>query len=110
MKIQTKPFHVKVIYTFFAIVLLMLGLLGLMIPVLPGVIFLVAAFLLLAQVSTRVKRWVDAQPFLRSVGYRIKKMGQLQWIDRLRLGGWMMLGSIVNGARSLWLKVSSKNG
>lgn len=110
MKIQTRPFHVKVIYTFFAIVLLMLGLLGLVIPVLPGVIFLVAACLLLAQVSTRVKQWVDAQPFLRSASYRIKKMSQLQWIDRMRLAGWMMLGSAMSGIRSLWVKVSSKAG
>lgn len=109
MKIQTRSFPVKVMYVVIAAMLLMLGVLGLIIPVLPGVIFILLAILLLAQVSSRVNRWARKQPLMRKANYQLSAFSQLRWPDRARLAGWMLLDSVNSGVQFICKRFSNRS-
>jgi hypothetical protein len=76
------------VYIVAAAVCIVLGLIGLLIPVIPGVIFLAIAAVLLARVSTRMDRWVKSSPFMSSTQSRVDSMAHLNWPDRVRLTLW----------------------
>ena len=68
----TRP--VKVVYLMLALVCGVIGLAGLLLPVIPGLLFLVAALYLVGKVSVRVKAWSEARPMLRGLHARIRRM------------------------------------
>jgi uncharacterized membrane protein YbaN (DUF454 family) len=76
------------VYIVAAAVCLVLGLVGLLIPVIPGVIFLAIAAIFLARVSTKMDRWVKSSPFMSNTQSRMDSMAQLNWPDRVRLTLW----------------------
>ena len=89
--------HVKILIAVLAVACLIVGLIGLVLPVIPGLVFLFAAILLLSRISPRLARWVKRKPEMNRLRIRFDAMGQLRWTERLRLSFWMVLGGIVRG-------------
>jgi len=94
---------IKVVYVVLAAVLLVVGIIGLVMPILPGVVFLLAALLVLGKVSRRVHVWSHRHPALRSVRLRMAGLGRVGVVDRMKLVGWMTLEMMVKGAGSAML-------
>ncbi len=84
----TRP--VKVVYLMLALVCGVIGLAGLLLPVIPGLLFLVAALYLGGKVSVLVKAWSEARPMLRGLHARIRRMEQVSVGDRLKVLGLTM--------------------
>jgi len=87
----------RLIYCVLGVMLLMLGVVGLVIPVIPGVIFLVAAIYVFGKVSSRVRRWSHRHPVFRNANAQFGRMGQVNVVDRLRVVSLMFVGVIVRG-------------
>ncbi len=93
MKILKSPR--QMIYAVLGVSLLLLGLIGLVIPVIPGLLFLFLAIYLLGKVSSRVKRWSDGNSAIAGVHRHFDRMGQVSVLDRVRVGALMVLGTVV---------------
>lgn len=91
----------KVIYTTVAVLLLMIGLLGLIVPVIPGILFLLGAVLLMAKVSSRVHRWSEGQAWVRGARIRLIQMQGLQPISKIKFAVLLGASSIVSGLQSV---------
>jgi len=96
------PFHKKVIYTVLAVLLLFLGLLGLVMPILPGILFVALAVYLLAKVSRRVERWVHGKPAFKEAHLRMESMADMSWGDRLQLTVWMAVDGLIRGVSTVY--------
>jgi hypothetical protein len=94
----------KVVYLVVGVMLLTLGLIGLVIPVIPGILFLIAAVFVLGKVSRRVRRWGQSNDTYRSVSGRFERMSHVGVMDRVKVTVLMLAGSI---ARSVDVAVSS---
>ncbi len=87
----------KIVYLTVGVICLMLGVIGLVIPIIPGILFLAAALYLLSRVSRRVRRFARRDRRLRELQQRIDRLGDISPVDRLRVGGWMLIDSVVKG-------------
>ena len=91
----------KIIYLALGVVLLLIGLVGLLFPIIPGILFIAVSLFLLGKASTRVRRFAESNEHLRRMNSRMEAMGEVPVFDRIRLGGWMVLESAVSAADSL---------
>lgn len=103
-------------YLVAACIFLVLGIIGLVLPVIPGVVFLLIAALILARVSRRVDGWVKSHPVARSTQARVETIGRLRWPDKVRIAFWYAgagLASVVsiavNGMGRLRRAISQGN-
>ncbi|MDB4150390.1 DUF454 family protein [Pseudomonadales bacterium] len=78
---------VKVVYIALGLVCAVIGAAGLLLPVIPGVLFLVAALYLIGKVSVRVKTWSESRPMLLGLHERIHRLGQVSLSERLKVLG-----------------------
>ena len=78
---------VKVVYVALALICLLIGIAGLLLPVIPGLLFLVAALYLVGKVSVRVKTWSESRPMLGSLHARLHKLEQVSLGERLKVLG-----------------------
>lgn len=83
-------------YLIAACVFIVLGIIGLIMPVLPGIIFLLIAAVILARVSRRVDRWVKKHHFTRSTQTRVELISRLSWLDKARISFWYTGAALVN--------------
>ena len=74
---------------------IILGVIGLVVPVIPGVIFLVVAAVLLARVSDRMDRWVKQNTFARQAQARVATMASLNWPDRIKVTLWYTASAVI---------------
>ena len=81
----------KLIYLVIGGVCLMLGVIGLIIPIIPGVLFLMAALYLLSRGSKRIKSFSEGQPHMRRMHRRMEQFGEVDFSDQIRLAAWMMV-------------------
>jgi len=88
----------KLVYLVVGIICLMLGFIGLIIPIIPGVLFLMAALYLLSRGSRRIKKFSEGQPHMRRMHRRMAKFGEVKLADRCRLAGWMAMDAAVKSA------------
>ena len=80
--------------------LLFLGLVGLVLPLLPGLVFLVLALWILSKISTRFAAVLDDSPALsRHMGFMRRTRG-LSLTQRLRLSVLVMAKMTVRGIES----------
>jgi uncharacterized membrane protein YbaN (DUF454 family) len=77
----------KVLYGLLAAVCIVIGLIGLLIPIIPGVLFLLGALYLIGKISTRVKGWSDRQPGLQRMHVRLEGLRHVSVVDRLKVVG-----------------------
>ena len=94
--------HHKVIYLVIAVVCIMIGIVGLIIPIIPGVLFLVAAIFLMGKVSTRVKQWSDQQPLIQKIQNRLQGASAL---NQMKVVALMSLESLVSGLAAVFSRV-----
>lgn len=91
----SKAFYVVVIGG-----LVVLGLIGLVLPIIPGLVFLGLALLLLAQISTRVHGLVGGRSWFRRMRRGFNRLNQLKTTDRLQLAFWYCVQGAVTGVES----------
>lgn len=87
----------KIIYTTIAVVFLMIGLAGLLVPVIPGILFLLGAVLLMAKVSSRVHHWSEGQAWVRGSHIRLIQMQGLQPLSKIKFALLLGAQSVVSG-------------
>ncbi len=71
----------KIIYLTLGILFLALGVVGLVIPIVPGILFLLGAVYLLSRGSRRVGKMVKAHPHLNRLQARMARMDKLYRSD-----------------------------
>lgn len=86
--------------------LLLLGLIGLILPVIPGILFLFLALLLLTRVSRRAAVWAENHDWFRQQNRLWKRAGAMPVTDRLRVGLLVGARSVIQGLQSLFALVS----
>lgn len=87
----------KVLYTGLAVVFVVIGIAGLIIPVIPGLLFIVGAVFLLSKVSTRVQRWSEGQSWMSAVRVRMIQLGGLKPLAKARFLALLAVKSVVSG-------------
>ena len=91
----------KLMYITLGIMFLALGIIGLIIPILPGVLFLAGAVYLLGRGSTRVKQMADSNPTLREMQIRMEAMDGVSILDKFKVAGLTVAGGVVVGAQKV---------
>jgi len=86
----------KLVYLAIAVLMLMIGLAGIIIPIIPGLLFLAAALFYLGKVSPGVKSWSDNHPILGRVNDRIDQMGDVKVWDRIKVAALMSVEAIAS--------------
>ena len=79
---------------------LVLGLLGLVLPILPGFLFLFLAVLCFASISPRVRRRLEGNPTLRGLHARWRRGRGLPLWHRFKLMFWLSAESTVQALHS----------
>lgn len=90
----------KTLYLVAGVALLMVGLMGLVLPVIPGLLFLVVAVWLLAKVSRRVRAFSHRNETLRAFHHRLDRVGSVRWFDQVKVVGLTLLDVTVRGIDS----------
>jgi len=80
--------------------LLLLGLIGLVLPIIPGLLFLFLAVLLLTRISTRFNALASGQWWFRHLRRRWHKLNLRKVSDRVKLGFWYCAGAAVRGVEA----------
>lgn len=87
----------KFSYMVAVVVCLVLGLIGLVLPIIPGLVFLFLAVLLLTKVSMRVDSLARAHAGFRRTRQHWHRLHLLPAGDRVRLGMWYAAGALISG-------------
>lgn len=74
---------------------LVLGVVGLVLPIIPGLVFLFLAVLVLTKVSTRFNAFAGGLTWFRHMRRRWHTLQLLKATDRLRLGFWYCAAATV---------------
>ncbi|MFT7140537.1 MAG: uncharacterized membrane protein YbaN (DUF454 family) [Candidatus Azotimanducaceae bacterium] len=102
-KMPTNTRHVpagktaKVVYTIIAVLLLIIGIAGLLVPIIPGVLFLVGAVLIFSKVSTRVHRWSEGQRWVSGARIRMIQLQGLHPLAKIRFLALLGAQAVVSG-------------
>ena len=86
----------KLVYLVIAFFCIMLGFVGLVIPVIPGILFLVAAVFMLGKVSGRFKYWSEQQPLMRKFQMKMRRLQSVDIPGRVKVVMLMSLEMIVS--------------
>ncbi|MCP5144890.1 MAG: DUF454 family protein [Gammaproteobacteria bacterium] len=81
---------------------LALGLIGLLLPIIPGLLFLGIAAVLLAPYVPALGDWMRRSPVMRRYMDDAEKLASLPAIDRIKAGLWLSLRMLVDSARLLF--------
>ena len=92
-KLASNP--MKIVYLVLGLGLLLLGVIGLIFPLIPGVLFLVAAVFVLGKASSRIKAWSASSPTYTGVERRVALLGGARPWDRVKLGCLMAADAVV---------------
>lgn len=95
----------KLIYLTLGIMFLVLGVVGLIVPILPGILFLAGALYLLGRGSTRVRQMADEHPTLRGVQQRMDQLDTATMMQRFQVTCLMTVEAAAVGMRKLFLGV-----
>lgn len=83
-------------------ILAVIGLAGLILPIIPGLVFLLLAVYVLTRVSCRVARYAHQQPWYTGSMGRMQRLSPLSMGERAKLGALLAARSIVRAAQ--WLE------
>ena len=83
------------------VIFLGLGLIGLVLPIIPGLLFLLLALLMLSRVSRRFAFLVNRNSALRRALRRLRHAKTLAPVDLLRLSFWVTARGLLNGSAAL---------
>ena len=93
----------KLLYLTLGIMFLALGIVGLIVPILPGVLFLAGAVYMLSRGSGRIKKFADEHPALRGFQQRMNRLGTVGVLERVKVVSLMTLESAVTGIQKVTL-------
>mgnify|MGYP002632950984 CR=1 FL=1 len=91
----------KLLYITLGILFLALGIVGLLVPIIPGVLFLAAAVFMLSRGSARVKAYADGHPYLSKLQSRMSRLNTGTVTQRFRVVGLMTLQTFVDGIEKI---------
>lgn len=88
---------------------LILGVIGLILPVIPGILFLFLGAMLLSKLSARFANYLKKYSWAQKWQSRGDSFSQMSNIQRLKLSGLMAAKSLVDSMESAWqrLRMSS---
>ncbi len=95
----------RALYTVGAVLALGIGLLGLLIPIIPGVLFVLLAAVLFAGASQRFRDRLHAAPRARPYLQRWEQSASLPGLERARLAGLLIYACATDS-----LRVTSRRG
>ena len=95
----------KLVYLTLGIMFLVLGVVGLLIPILPGVLFLAVALYMLSRGSSRVKQLADDNPTLRGFQTRMDQMDAASIMEKVQVSSLMMIQGTAVGVRKIVIGV-----
>jgi len=84
------PMLKRTLYTAAAVLALFIGALGLIVPIIPGILFVALAVVLFANASQRFRRRLHASPRTRPYLVRWENSSALPTTDRIRLAGLLL--------------------
>ena len=94
------PFIYKALVMIVVAIFVVIGLIGLILPIIPGILFLFLAAFLLSRISSRFAyflnnntAWIRLMRYWRSVNF-------LSIAQRVRLSFWVLARTVVNGIES----------
>jgi uncharacterized membrane protein YbaN (DUF454 family) len=90
------PLIVKIVLVFIAICFAVIGLIGLILPIIPGILFLFLALLVLSQVSGKFARFLHNNPTYRSMKHRIRGIDFSTALTKAELGFWRAVKSVLD--------------
>lgn len=91
------PLYAKAIALVLIAGFIIIGIIGLILPIIPGVLFLFLAALLLTRVSRRASTWAHNQPWFRTHLHSWQASSGLSWGQRARLSFWVAAKAVVQG-------------
>ena len=102
--IKSKPKPMPILFKGLCLVLVgffvLLGLAGLVLPIIPGILFLFLAALLLAKVSSRFDTLLNRNKDMRYWRRRWDSSSRLPILQRLKLAFWVTARAVVNGVEA----------
>ncbi len=107
----------KLAYLAIALLMLVIGLAGIIIPIIPGLLFLAVALFYLGKVFPSIKSMSDNHPILGKVNDRFDQMASVKIWDRIRVAALMSVEALAStisalvsyGAGKLGKRKSSTN-
>lgn len=91
----------KLMYITLGIMFLALGVAGLIVPIIPGVLFLAGAVYMLSRGSRRVKQFADGNPTIGRMQSRMNKMDAISMAEKVQVTGLMIIQTIAVGSRKV---------
>lgn len=95
------PFPIKAAALLVVGLFFTIGIIGLVLPIIPGIIFLALAALMLSKVSSRFAFFLDQQPLWHKLKKRWRSLGLLPVSQKVKLVGLYCLRGVVDGLRQL---------
>lgn len=91
----------KLFYLTLGIIFLVMGVVGLVVPILPGALFLAGALYMLGRGSSRVKQLADENPTLRSFQARMDQVGAATVVEQFQVTFLMIVQGTAVGVRKI---------
>lgn len=91
----------KLFYLTLGIIFLVMGVVGLVVPILPGALFLAGALYMLGRGSSRVKQLADENPMLRSFQARMDQVGAATVVEQFQVTFLMIVQGTAVGVRKI---------
>jgi uncharacterized membrane protein YbaN (DUF454 family) len=91
----------KVIYIVIAVICTMLGVAGLILPIIPGFLFILGAVYCLSKVSSRFKTWADSQVVLRELQKKVARMNTVDIRTRGKIFALMTMDMMIRSTLSV---------
>ena len=89
MPLKGKSLPVKIGFIVIITVCLVLGIIGLILPVIPGLLFLALAVIFASKLSRRVAKWANQSPLYQRWSKHQKSVDALSISQRLKLAFWV---------------------
>lgn len=97
----------KVIYLVIAVICFMIGVAGLILPIIPGFLFVLGGIFYLSKVSTRFKYWAEGQPILQKLERKMARLKTVDYKARAKVVGLMTMDMMVRSTSSVVNTLSS---
>lgn len=104
--VKPMPWHYKLLGFGVVLCLLFLGLVGLVLPILPGIVFLFLAFFVLTKISRRAAAYAHSKPWFNYHMQHLRAANGLSFGARCKLAGLMAVRGLVDSvaAGAIWCK------
>ncbi len=105
-KFQPLAWHHKIIGIALLLCCLLLGVVGLILPILPGIVFLFLAFFVLTKLSRRVATYAHSKPWFNYHLQHLRAASGLSVAARCKLAGLYLVRGVINavGSGAAWCK------